>query len=385
MQFNSDIQQQQWLKAIVNEMASFVWKVFTTFAFLYTFASFVLAETCRYRASSARKHYAMYVWTKGFDHNVPGCDETKFLEWDTKGPCFTHVWDTKSKRDWLWATCNLAGREISVIFVSDVHHNLKEAYETGNCATAAIDTVKAMLVEGHTKVHNLKIYGLYAVSDINVSEKDLVKYIVHYNDVCATNQIEKFDGIATNNEAYADIKCGNMDERLRYLDNLQKIVTEARKQVHGKLMTHYSVSWHWGRCSGSASMMTWNGKTSDANHHMIDIFDSVDVQVGYIIYPAISDRMKTAGYDYARSLNKQIYTTAYTNKASPCQITFFPDDSCHVKGHNESSMFAVFDGFSGNGISFAQPCIHYFRGVYSTGVDPGWPLHDSTGTTIVGR
>ena len=31
----------------------------------------------------------------------------------------------------------------------------------------------------------LSIYGLYAVSDIDVSEKDLVQYIVYYNDQCA--------------------------------------------------------------------------------------------------------------------------------------------------------------------------------------------------------
>lgn len=346
----------------------------------------VTAEPCDVRAVAARKHYAMYVWTTGFDHNVPGCDKAKFLEWNTKGPCFTHVWNTKAKRDWLWATCNLHGREVDTIFVSDVHHNLKKAYDTGDCTSAAIATVKDMLVEGHTKVSNLKIYGLYAVSDIAVSEKDLVKYIVYYNDVCARSDIERFDGIATNNEAYATIKCGNMNERLKYLDNLQAIVTEARKQKHGVLLTHYSVSWHWGICHGVVSNMTWNGKTSDVTHHMIDIFDSIDVQVGYIIYPAISDRMKIAGYDYAMSINKPIFTTSYTNKDSPCQITFFPDDSCRIKGHNETAMFSIFDGFPANGISYARPCIHYFRGIYSTGGYPGWPVHDgSNHSPIVGK
>lgn len=51
------------------------------------------------------------------------------------------------------------------------------------------------------------------------------------------------------------------------------------KQSKGQLLTHYSVSWHWGRCGDTQKMMTFNGKTQDAVHHMIDIFDSVDVQV----------------------------------------------------------------------------------------------------------
>jgi hypothetical protein len=86
----------------------------------------VTAEQCDVRAVAACKHYVMYVLTSGFNHNVPGCDKVKFLEWNTKGPCFTHVWNTKAKRDWLWATCNLHGRELDTIFVNDVHHNLKK-------------------------------------------------------------------------------------------------------------------------------------------------------------------------------------------------------------------------------------------------------------------
>ncbi|XP_053382880.1 uncharacterized protein LOC123540279 isoform X2 [Mercenaria mercenaria] len=331
----------------------------------------------RKTTNKLRKRYAMYVWTNGFDPDVTGCDlASKFLEWDEKGPCFTHVWNTKAKRDWLWATCNRAGREVDTIFVSDVRNNLKAAYDTGNCETTEIAIVKEMLREGHTQVPNLKIYGLYAASDIDVSEKDMVKYIVYYNDFCAESSVERFDGVAVNNEAYAGIKCGDLSDRLLYLDNLQKIVTEARKQVNGILLTHFSVGWHWGQCDGSASLMTWNGTTSDVNHHMIDIFDSIDVQVGYITYPAVSERMITAGYEHALALNKPIFTTLYTNPATPCQTTFFPDDSCHVPGHSESDMFNIIDGFSTNNIPYARACIHYFRGVYSTGVHPDWPIHN---------
>lgn len=333
--------------------------------------------------TGARKRYSMYVWTTGFDPSITGCDVTEFLKWNTHGPCFTHVWDTAEKRKWLWITCNLPGREISTIFISDVHRNLQHAYDTGNCALPEITRVKQMLVEGHTQVPGLKIYGLYAVSDQNVSEKHLVKYIVYYNDVCASTATERFDGVATNNEYYANIKCGDMQERLNYLDNLKQITVEAAKQAHGTLLTHYSVSWHWGQCS-SHRMMTWSGKTSDAVHHMIDIFDSVDVQVGYILPNVIAERMITAGYDYAVSQGKEIFATLYTDKTEPCQITFFPDDNCHWKGHSEQNMFAVIDALPGLGITHAQPCIHYFRGVYSSGGHPDWPAHKTIGPSVVG-
>ena len=93
---------------------------------------------------------------------------------------------------------------------------------------------------------------------------------------------EKFDGVAVNNEAYGGIKCSDILERTTYLDNLQKIVDEADKQIQGKLLTHYSIGWHWGICDDInfvPDLFPWNGKNASANIHMIDIFDDVDVQV----------------------------------------------------------------------------------------------------------
>ena len=88
--------------------------------------------------------------------------------------------------------------------------------------------------------------------------------------------------MAVNNEAYADIKCGDIIDRTTYLDNLKKVVDEADKQMQGKLLTHYSMSWHWGLCDDSPDLFPWNGKNVSASIHMIDIFDDVDVQVMYI-------------------------------------------------------------------------------------------------------
>ncbi|XP_052801956.1 uncharacterized protein LOC128232447 isoform X2 [Mya arenaria] len=340
---------------------------------------------CERGVRAPRQKYAMYVWTDGFDKGVSGCGLSEFLAWDSRGPCFTHTWNTAEKRAWLWNTCNLPGREVSAIFVSDVHHNLKRAKETGDCSSADISTVRLMLSEGHSQVPNLKIYGLYAVSDLAVSERSLVQYIVHYNDHCARNPNERFDGVAVNNEAYAGIKCKSDAERTQYLHALAEITLEAGKQTNGRLLTHYSMGWHWGICDGAPSDITWRGNTYNANHHMIDIFDSTDVQVGYIIHPQIADRMRHAGYDHALAAGKPIYTTVYTNRAtSLCQTSFFPDNTCHVHGHSEAAMFERFDDFSNNGIAHALPCIHYFRGIYSAGAHPDWPSHHSGHSPIIG-
>ena len=94
----------------------------------------------------------------------------------------------------------------------------------------------------------------------------------------ATN--EKFDGVAVNNEAYSHIKChSGVVEQRKYLQNLNMIKTEAMKQLYGHLLTHFSVGYHWGHCGGTPKMITYNGKSQEATRHMIDIFDSVDVQV----------------------------------------------------------------------------------------------------------
>jgi len=99
----------------------------------------------------ARKQYAMYVWTTGFDVDVPNCNSTDVLRtWDTSSACFTHTWDTASKREWLWDTVNNPGREVSRIFVSGMKTALQAAFDNGNCD--GLENIKALMEEGHTLV-----------------------------------------------------------------------------------------------------------------------------------------------------------------------------------------------------------------------------------------
>lgn len=129
--------------------------------------------------------YAMYVWRDGYDASIPGCTETDFLHWDKHGHCFSHTWDSPTKRQWLWSTCKVPGREVQKIFLADVHHKLRDGYNGRSCQNSGILTLKQTLADGHNQVSGLQIYALFAVSDIGVSEKDLVKHVVWYNDNCA--------------------------------------------------------------------------------------------------------------------------------------------------------------------------------------------------------
>jgi len=318
-----------------------------------------------------RKRYSMYVWDDGFDPYIEGCDEEAFLDSDPK--CYSHNWNTPEKRQYLWKSCNIEGREISSIFLSGIP-GLKYAKENDNCDTDDIKMVRETLHEGHSKVPELSIFALYAVSDIDVTEQDLVQYVVYYNDNCIESKSEMIDGVAVNNEAYSGVKCGDLEDRRKYLDNLQRVAEEAKKQKDRVLQTHYSVGWHWGQCDDQPSVFEWNNKNATASIHMINIFDEVDVQAAYTTESAIQSRLKMAGYDYAISEGKDIHATVYTNKALPCQTSFFPDEDCKT-GNTEAEMFEVFDALSKDeDAHFARPCIHYFRGSYCSGGHRDWPL-----------
>ncbi|CAM9310176.1 unnamed protein product, partial [Heterosigma akashiwo] len=331
-------------------------------------------------AAATRQSYGMYVWTNGFDTGVEGCDQTELEKWDTSSDCFTHTWNTAEKRDWLWDTCNVAGREVGSIFVSDIKTHLQSSYLLNDCSGSDVSTVKSMLKEGHSEVQDLMIYALFADSDEAVSEQNHIKYVVWYNDVCALDSSERFDGVAINNEAWTYNKCKDDPEwETTYLDNLKNIKTEAEKQTIGTLLTHFSVGWNWGQCNHENVEMTWNGVAQKPTRHMIDIFDSIDIQVAFITAGAVIGRAGHADYAYAVEQGKPVFTTSYCNEVpDACTTTHFPDQatcaySWAADRKSEEYLFSVFDDYTSQ--IEVTPCIHYFRGVYSTGGHPDWPSH----------
>ena len=88
----------------------------------------------------------MYVWDNGFDPYIDGCDEKAFLDSDHHPECYSHNWNTPEKRQYLWKSCNIEGREISSIFLSGIP-GLKYAKENNDCNTDEIKMVRETLHE----------------------------------------------------------------------------------------------------------------------------------------------------------------------------------------------------------------------------------------------
>lgn len=347
------------------------------------FLVFVLATT----SSPALAGYAMYVWSTGFDETVAGCGEAELVAWDPGAhpACYTHNWESPASRQWLWDTANRPGREIDRLFVADIKSRLQAGHDASDCSLPEVQLVREMLLDGHCKVPGVKIHALLSTSDAAVSEQHHVPYVVWYNDECAITPAARFDGVAVNNEAWGGIKCTSPTAELAYLDDLQSVADAADLQVTGDLATHYSIGWHWGQCDGTDTDILWSGKSQPATHHMIDIFDSVDVQVATTGIASVASRATTAGYAHAVGSGKPFYVLSYTNWATApdCSVTHFPYyctfEWSNPRRTDEYLMEEVFDEFATNGIPGAEPGIHFFRAAYSTGAHADWPSYYSGG------
>ncbi|CAG2226807.1 unnamed protein product [Mytilus edulis] len=160
--------------------------------------------------------YAIYVWRDGYDPTIPGCSQSDFLNWDKHSKCFTHTWDTHSRRQWLWNTCKVQGREIRKIFLADVHHKLRDGFNAKSCGIPGIQLIKQTLSEGHSTVPGLQVYALFAVSDIDVSEKNLIKHVEQQED-----NRESEDGESDSTESY-DLNEEVGDESKDFIDDEDK-------------------------------------------------------------------------------------------------------------------------------------------------------------------
>ncbi|MCP3978518.1 MAG: hypothetical protein GY716_04170 [bacterium] len=325
--------------------------------------------------------YAMYVWSMGFDSTIPGCGAAELEAEDPA--CETHNWETPEARQWLWDTANRPGREIDRLFISDIRDQLEDPAADDDCSAASVLAVKQMLIEAHCKVPGVKIYATFSGTNPAVTEQDRVPEVVWYNDNCAGAPNARFDGVAINNEAYGPLKCAAESVQQDYLENLQAAQDAAQLQVTGDLLTHYSIGWHWGECDDVMIDIDWEGSIQPATHHMIDIFDSVDVQIATTNPLTVPTRANQAGYAHAVGQGKEFYILSFTNKRpdAECTTTHFPyycsAESTNPRRKDDWLMENIFDEFATMGIPSATPAIHAFRNVYSTGAHPDWPSYYS--------
>jgi len=271
---------------------------------------------------------------------------------------------------------------VTRLFVEDVHNRIRYGgYNAdGVCDTALMD----LLEEAHSL--NIEIYGLFAASDAAFSEQYLVNNLNLFNQNCGTTT-SYFDGASVNNEYFTRIKnCnGNMEaQQLQFLHDL-----EATAQNAAPLPLHFSTSWNWYCCdcgAGTERMLTYSNTTQNALTHMVDIVDSVDVQVAWNTGPVMQQRA-TNGYTHWQSTKlgttntTAFYVLAYTNPVGDCRLSFSPHTwgatalplACATGDRTQQGLFDALDAVEG-GLVHAQGGIHYFGGVFSSGM-VGWPKH----------
>ncbi|KAL7541739.1 hypothetical protein ACHAXR_011182, partial [Thalassiosira sp. AJA248-18] len=345
--------------------------------------------------TAASQNHAMYVWTDAFDAEAAHCNGIyPPNHTGDNANCFQHSWETPAARTHLWASSTISGREVTRIFLADVRERTRYGGLNANseCDADLITT----LAEAHS--HGVEVYGLFAASDAAFSEQGMVGGLNDFNSQCGTAE-SYFDGAAVNNEYFTSVKaCGGANDaaQLTFLDDL-----EATRVAALPLPLHFSVSWNWDCCECSSSNyvrreLTWGGSTKSALEHMIDVADSVDVQVAWNVGSTMTNRSQRP-YDYweTNKLPSSTHTTAfyvlaYTNPNSDCRLSFAPhvkggtsaQTACNTGDRTEEGMFAAFDTVKSTHTS-AIGGIHYMGGVYSTGM-PGWPKHEDLTSVLDG-
>lgn len=346
--------------------------------------------------------YAMYVWKNGFDPAAEHCNGV--YPKNKNGPnatCFRHNWNTASARHHLWASCRTSddnsNRKVTRIFLSDVKSRIENGgftSVTGECDADLQTTLK----EAHER--GIQVYALFAVSDAAFGEQYMANYPNEFNSVCGNDDDQVyFDGVAVNNEYFSQVKsCTDPDEIALQKQFLIDLNTTAHNAL--PLPLHFSVSWNWDCCDCSddnyeTRNLSWNGEIKSALEHMINIVNSVDVQVAYNTPTAMTDRA-TRPYQYwkdkisSRDVSSDttaLYVLAYTNPTSLCQLSFSPhkkgssvvNDECTKGGQErtEAAMYAAFDAVE-NELVGSKGGIHFMSGVYSSGITTDWPVHNTT-------
>jgi hypothetical protein len=335
--------------------------------------------------------YSMYVWTQGFNASAPFCDgiypESKSGSYRS---CWFHNWESAVARQHLWASTKIPGREVTRIFLSDVLSRI--VYVEPDTPDECDADLVSFLAEAHER--GIKVYALFAASDESFGEQYMAKLVPKFNTICG-NTMSYFDGVSVNNEYFSQVRdCTkeNQSAQIKFLNDLNQTVYNSKP-----LPVHFSVSWNWDCCDCSELSyvprnLTWNGETTTALAHMIEIADSIDVQVAYNVPSVMTRRARPPHQYWLDKMNKTsssaLYVLAYTNPNSLCQLSFSPHkegsttviDTCHVGNRTEAGMFAAFD-YVEDDLPGIIGGIHYMSGVFSTGMTEGWPKHNSIENT----
>jgi hypothetical protein len=243
------------------------------------------------------------------------------------------------------------------------------------------------------KVHwsGVHVYALFANSQALFSKSVMATYPNRFNANCGMDKIY-FNRVAVNNEYFTNIKaCDEITSKYTVnvaaqQNHLNKLKLTANNVA--PLPLHFLVSWNWECCSCSTNKtrnLEWpagSGNMKSTLVHMVNIVDSIDVQVAFITPDAMASR-STPVYHYwnlkaNKSKTSRVYTLAYTNPTDNCRTSFSPHkegstsatDSCPFGMRTEARMYQGFD-YVESWLPLARGVIHFMNWVYGSGITVG--------------
>lgn len=361
---------------------------------------------------AAQRPYAIYNQGKYWRSDLCA---GPYISKDDAPHCYDEANTTPEQRSRLWAALDpdplgtAPSRKVDTMFMHKVYSRLENVF-AGECD----ETVMATIAAAHQR--GVRVYGLYDDEEIDFGAAiEQSRRIKRYNDHCGGRfgAAVKFDGVASNNEKWKDLNTEDCDdpnhvEKLQWLTGLQ-----ATKEAAGGLPLHLSIGYRWGYCNWRSAeenrvinYLEWNGSRKPAYEHMMDIADSVDIQVAWYKPSSQVDRaLVQYNYWFAQdgvSVDDDqgtFYVTAYVNPVADedpeshrdCYQSFAPhlkttdnttvipeecgcDDSEIPCDRTQNGLWNVFDTVE-DLLPGSRMAIHYYGGVYSTGLTDGWPVN----------
>lgn len=370
------------------------------------------ALDCAFPPCPQADPYLLYAWRNGYHpENTYTSGLSSTLCGDSlhgnpatgssaKPECWEHNWEGWAARADLWAATTRPDRTVGLLLVGSVRSRLEDLEEAGwprNTAGRCDDELFWLLRTNHC--HGTRVYGLFADSDADFSERDRIPLVGWYNGNCSDGVASNtFDGVAVNNEHFSSVRCdfqeGAGDGELTWLDQLHDAV-----QLANPLPLHVSAGWAWSRCTNStdgsyfANELPWAPPSSAGPHvtkpalqHMYDMASSVDVQVAHTNPASILARLDWADYSYHQAMwpSKDMYALAYTNPppgtspAAPAvcvsshHYVYPPVSPLCGNPSGEIGMFAAFEVVELDR-PHARAGVHSLRKSYGAGLRPDWP------------
>ena len=247
-----------------------------------------------------------------------------------------YVWTQETSTDQaiddLIAACTVPSRRLNTILLS----NYQSSGYLRMHPAAGLHTL-------NTRAHQagLSVYALY-------TNKDWIDELLQYNAEC-TDPLQRFDGLAMD---YESVPTAPTDIQY-YADALTAV---------GTLPLHVSISWTWD------NLIAYGGQTKPAYEHIIDIVNSLDVQVVFETVSQIEFRAADE-VRYAAQQGKAVFMHTETQDLAGSGDfeewhTFFEE--------GEAFMWSVLDAVDFDGDPFAGFILHHYGDVYSSGTAL-WP------------